>query len=85
MNRSLKLEMTLEDLTAVRIDETLGAYDLTGRERDVAALAIRNLSIAQIAERLAISPSTVSYHLTGVYRKTGIQSKADLPSLVEKS
>lgn len=79
------MNMQLEDLTAVRIDETLGAYDLTGRERDVAALAMRNLSIAQIAERLAISPSTVSYHLTGVYRKTGIQSKADLPSLVEKS
>lgn len=78
------MNMQLEDLTTVRIDEALGAYDLTGRERDVAALAMRNLSIAQIAERLAISPSTVSYHLTGVYRKTGIQSKADLPSLVEK-
>lgn len=51
---------------------------LTAREREVALLAATGLSNKQIAERLFVSPRTVSGHLHRVFPKLGIASRAAL-------
>lgn len=54
------------------------AVSLTGREREIANLAIQNLTAATIAERLVLSRRTVENHLQRVYAKLGVSSRAEL-------
>jgi len=49
---------------------------LTARERDVLPLVAAGLTNAQIAQRLHISPRTVNAHLTSIYSKLGVSSRA---------
>lgn len=54
------------------------AVALTPGERRVAELAAQDLSNAEIAKRLFVTPRTVEWHLTQTYRKLGIRSRAGL-------
>jgi DNA-binding CsgD family transcriptional regulator len=49
---------------------------LTRREREVLTLVAEGLTNAQIAERLFLSPKTVSSHLVSVFGKLGVTSRA---------
>jgi DNA-binding CsgD family transcriptional regulator/uncharacterized protein HemY len=49
---------------------------LTVRESEVLRLVAQGLTDAQIAEKLYISPRTVNAHLTSVYGKLGVNSRA---------
>jgi DNA-binding CsgD family transcriptional regulator len=58
-----------------------GEYDrdvLTPQEREIALLAAEGLTSKQIAERLFVSPRTVSTHLYRLFPKLGITSRAAL-------
>jgi DNA-binding CsgD family transcriptional regulator len=55
---------------------------LTPQELHIAQLAAQGLSNRDIAERLFISPRTVSTHLYRIYPKLDITSRADLPGAV---
>jgi ATP/maltotriose-dependent transcriptional regulator MalT len=59
-----------------RAAQTIGA--LTVREREVAALARRGLSVRQMAEDLHLSPRTIESHLAHIYRKLGISGRDEL-------
>ena len=48
---------------------------LTGREVEVLRLVAEDLSDAEVAERLFLSPRTVSQHLRSVYNKLGVNSR----------
>jgi predicted ATPase/DNA-binding CsgD family transcriptional regulator len=48
---------------------------LTQREMDVLRLLAQGLTSAQIAERLCIEVSTVSFHLRSIYGKLGVSSR----------
>jgi DNA-binding NarL/FixJ family response regulator len=54
---------------------------LTDSERTVADLVARGLSNRQAAERMFLSPHTVSFHLRKVYRTFGITSRVELARL----
>ena len=51
---------------------------LTEREREVIALIAEGLKNRQIAERLFISPTTVTHHLSSVYSKLGVSDRLEL-------
>jgi DNA-binding NarL/FixJ family response regulator len=51
---------------------------LTTREREIAQLATRGLSNADIAARLVLSPRTVGNHLTHIYDKLHVANRAEL-------
>ena len=49
---------------------------LTAREVEVLRLVAHGFTDAQVAERLVISPRTVNFHLTSIYSKLGVSSRA---------
>jgi DNA-binding CsgD family transcriptional regulator len=51
---------------------------LTPQERQIAELAATGAPTREIAGTIYLSPRTVEYHLTRVYRKLGVRSKAEL-------
>lgn len=58
---------------------------LTAAERQVADRVAEGLTSRQIAEELFVSPRTVDAHLTHIYRKLDISSRARLAALVVDS
>jgi pimeloyl-ACP methyl ester carboxylesterase/DNA-binding CsgD family transcriptional regulator len=57
---------------------TVGTDALSRREREVALLASRGETAAEIAQQLFISKRTVESHLVSVYAKLGLRSKSEL-------
>jgi len=51
---------------------------LTPREREVIALVGEGLRNQQIAQRLALSETTVRRHVTAICRKLGVAERLDL-------
>lgn len=57
---------------------------LTDREQDVLTLVVAGLSYVQIAKDLFITRSTVGYHLSNIYAKTGVASRHQLTEAVRR-
>jgi DNA-binding NarL/FixJ family response regulator len=51
-------------------------HGLTAREIEVLRLVAQGLTDAQVAQRLVISHRTVTTHLSSIYNKLGINSRA---------
>jgi two-component system, NarL family, nitrate/nitrite response regulator NarL len=72
----------LEDVRNEKREETdLEAgkiSSLTRRERDVVALVSEGLKNKQIGERLFISETTVTHHLSSIYSKLGVSDRLEL-------
>jgi len=58
-----------------------GWLSLTETERTVAGLVASGLTNREVADRIFLSPHTVSFHLRKVYRKLGIGSRVELTRL----
>jgi two-component system, NarL family, nitrate/nitrite response regulator NarL len=58
--------------------QTKRISSLTDRERQVIALIAEGLKNRQIAERLFISPTTVTHHLSSIYSKLGVSDRLEL-------
>ena len=55
-----------------------GVDALTPSERRVAGMAAKEMTNRDIAQALFVTPKTVEVHLSSVYRKLGITSRAQL-------
>ncbi len=59
-------------------------WNLTARQREVLGLIARGLSNAGIAESLGIRPGTVEFHVSALFDKVGVNSRAALLAIVMK-
>ena len=50
---------------------------LTDRERDVLRLLPSRLTLREIATELFVSPNTLKFHLRVIYRKLGVNGRAE--------
>ncbi|GAB5894568.1 helix-turn-helix transcriptional regulator [Mycolicibacterium mageritense] len=57
------------------------SVELTPQEDAVMALVAQGMSNREVAAELFVSPKTVQYHLTRVYAKLGVRSRAELAAL----
>ncbi|MCL2175926.1 MAG: LuxR C-terminal-related transcriptional regulator, partial [Treponema sp.] len=74
-------------LSAVRkeLADYKGEGGLTDREQEIYALLLKGMSHKDIAYALKITFSTVNFHRSNLYRKLGVQSKAELFSKYNSS
>ena len=71
-----------EDKASTIQDKTSDPFDvLSPREKEVARLAARGYSNAQIADELFISVETVKRHMATIFEKLGIESRRQLPGM----
>jgi DNA-binding NarL/FixJ family response regulator len=64
-------------LTAPRPDTMVAFPELTPREREVLGLIATGLSNAAIAERLHLAPNTVGNHISNIFAKLRVASRAE--------
>jgi DNA-binding CsgD family transcriptional regulator len=58
------------------------ASELSGRELEIAELALAGMTNRQIADQFVISVRTVETHLLRVFRKIGIRRRSDLAQAI---
>jgi DNA-binding NarL/FixJ family response regulator len=58
--------------------EFLKAKGLSNREAEVSHLVAKGLSNKEVASKLFITEKTVKFHLSNIYPKLGIKSRAQL-------
>lgn len=64
---------------------TDGQHGLTAREQDVAALVMRGYSNRVIAEELVVSVRTVTTHVSHIFTKLGISSRAGIAAVLVRT
>ena len=64
------------------VAQVLGRANLTDKEHEVARFLLEGLSVPEIAERSGNSPKTIRQHVTRVYEKCGVGSRAAFFRLV---
>jgi DNA-binding NarL/FixJ family response regulator len=73
--------MLLAEESQVSAGET---EPLTARELEVLRLVVEGVRNSEIGQRLSISVKTVETHLTSIYGKLGVQSRAEAIALAQK-
>ncbi|MFN7918174.1 MAG: LuxR C-terminal-related transcriptional regulator [Vicinamibacterales bacterium] len=72
------------DLIAVRVRARSAVDDLTPRQLEVVELGALGLNHKQIAQRLAVSPTTVRNHLAHAYDRLGVGNRVELATLLQR-
>jgi DNA-binding CsgD family transcriptional regulator len=73
----MRAERALEGLGRA-VDQQFGAWHLTAAEREVALLLLKGHGHKQIAAATGRSERTVRQHAVAVYKKAGVQGRAEL-------
>lgn len=81
-------EQGVDDLPAMRRGPRRSTQanpaGLTQREAEVLRLLMAGLRNAEIADRLYLTPKTVSHHLSAIYAKLGVTNRAEATALAAK-
>jgi DNA-binding CsgD family transcriptional regulator len=64
------------------VDQPLARARLTKKEKQVARLALRGMTNAQIAAATANAESTIRQHLGEIYGKLGVTTRAEFFHLI---
>lgn len=67
-----------EGRLATRVSDLSRVHNLSPREEEVLQLLAQRTPVAEIEEALYVSQGTVKAHISHIYRKLGIHSKAEL-------
>jgi DNA-binding NarL/FixJ family response regulator len=79
------MELELAGEGGTRAEQASGPTPLTPQETRIARLAAQGLTNREIAASLFLSPRTVGHHLSSVFLKLGITSRAELTELAALS
>ena len=77
-------QRSTEERAADAVEAFCVRYGLSNRESEVLKLLSHGRSAAYIAEELVITQNTAWAHIKRIYAKTGVHSKQDLLSLLER-
>ncbi len=58
-------------------------FGLTKRETEVLFALLDGDTIAEISEKLVISPNTTKFHISHILKKTGVKYTRELPYIVQ--
>lgn len=72
------VDMIEEIQNDTQLSDKFKVFNLTPREEEVARLLLHGESTKQIATKLNISIHTVNFHIKNLYKKVGINSRAEL-------
>ncbi len=64
------------------IEEEFRAWKLSPSERDVANFLVKGMSISETAALRGSAEGTIKAHLNGIYRKAGVQNRAEMMSVL---
>jgi DNA-binding NarL/FixJ family response regulator len=67
----------LQSLTVGPARQAAAVADLTAREREVLGLLARNQTNRQIAAAMFVTPGTVKTHVTRIFTKLGVKTRAE--------
>ena len=79
------LDLLASSVKPVKGTQVVELHDLSAREKDVLYLMVDGLEYKEIAEKLNISPHTVRKHISNIYDKLHISSKAQAIRLMQVS
>jgi DNA-binding CsgD family transcriptional regulator len=65
-------------LTSTESEKQKQVTLLTPRERDLYLLLLEGFTLKESAEQLLIKYSTANTHMTGIYKKLGVKTRAEL-------
>lgn len=65
-------------MEALKLHEAMANKGLSHREREVAILVSKGLANKEVADQLFVTEKTVKFHLTNLYKKLAIKSRAQL-------
>lgn len=77
----LRIDPT-DGVVLLHIRRAVAADQLTAREREIAEAFSLGETHRQLGERFGLSPNTVRRHLSNIYEKLGISSKAELDRML---
>lgn len=83
LQRKASLERSVDMASSAMqdvIESHFTEWKLTASERDVAALMVKGLSIAEIAKVRGSAEGTVKAHLNAIYRKASARNRAEVLS-----
>ncbi len=65
-----------------RFQDTLQAYNLTGREAEIIEYLVSGWTVARTAAALQIAERTVKSHITHIYAKIGVRNRVELTNML---
>ena len=61
---------------------TASKSELSETERQIVALVVAGRRNSEVATELSLSPNTVAWNLSKIYRKLGVSSRTELAALI---